>query len=322
MTTQTRRRIATRALGNTSAFPYGLLRRPARSASPPVGPALFQNLLGVQRRADADERRALLGGDPVVLGGAHREMAQAVLAGELPQGGEVRPALLGILRERRHRHQPHDRHGAALDEGAELGRGDAGLGLLPRDVDLDEHLGVRRPVLAELAQRGVRGDGVDELDVREQVLDLAALELADEVPAEHARVRLGLGGEVLRAVLAEQRHARLGEHPELLERDVLDRGQQLRVADLGADPLGVLAHARRVEAGDQARHTTPAWRPVTPLSARWEKNRSLRHIVHSPLSWTFGTPASASLAATTAGRSRLRSPERAPGTSAKCSWTS
>ena len=111
----------------------------------------------------------------------------------------------------------------------------------------------------------------------------------------------------------EQRHAGLGEHLELLERHVLDRGEQLRAADLRADALGVLAHAGGVEPADQLRHTTPAWRPVTPPSARWEKNRSVRHIVHSPRSWTSATPASASLAAATAGRSRLRSAHACAG---------
>src|SRR3954463_13366763 len=130
---------------------------------------------------------------------------------------------------------------------------------------------------------------MDELDVRQDVLDLAALELADEVPAERPRMRLGLGGEGLRAVLAEQAPARLGEHLQLLQRHVLDRREQLRVADLLADAGGVLAHARGVEPGDQARHATPAWRPVAPPSARWEKNRSARQIVHSPRSWTSST---------------------------------
>src|SRR3954469_25985790 len=45
MTTQTRRRIATRILGNTSVFPYGPARRPARSAPPPAGPGLPRSLL-------------------------------------------------------------------------------------------------------------------------------------------------------------------------------------------------------------------------------------------------------------------------------------
>src|SRR4029079_15662191 len=122
------------------------------------------------------------------------------------------------------------------------------------------------------------------------------------------------GGEILGAVLAEQRHARLGEHAELLERDVLDGRQQLRVADLRADTLRSLAPPRGVEAGDQARHTTPAWRPVTPPSARWEKNRSGRQIVQTPRAGTSATPASARSCRAPAGRSRLRSPTRASGT--------
>ena len=51
-----------------------------------------------------------------------------------------------------------------------------------------------------------------------------------------------------------------------------------------------------------SRHTTPAWRPVTPPSARWEKNRSGRQIVHSPTSWTSATPASASFVAGDGGQ--------------------
>ena len=72
------------------------------------------------------------------------------------------------------------------------------------------------------------------------------------------------------------------EHAELLERDVLDRGEDARprrvaagVGDRRAHALEVGADAGGVEAGDQARHTTPAWRPVTPLSRRWEKNGRL-----------------------------------------------
>ncbi len=57
--------------------------------------------------------------------------------------------------------------------------------------------------------------------------------------------------------------------------------------DLLADAGGVLAHPGRV----QARHTTPAWRPVTPPSRRWEKNRSSpAQIVQSPVSWISSTP--------------------------------
>src|SRR5215218_3476273 len=45
MTAQTRRRIATRVLGNTPVFPYGLVRRPARSAPPRSGRLFFRTLL-------------------------------------------------------------------------------------------------------------------------------------------------------------------------------------------------------------------------------------------------------------------------------------
>ncbi len=82
---------------------------------------------------------------------------------------------------------------------------------------------------------------------------------------------------------------------ELLQRHVLDRGEDLdAVGQLAADPLEVGADAGGVEAGDQTRHTSPAWRPVTPPSRRWEKNRPNQHMVHSPTSWISETPAAAS----------------------------
>src|SRR4051794_23095694 len=48
----------------------------------PSGPA-------VEDGADPDIRGAFLGRDAVVLRGAHRQLAQAVLLGELPQAAEV-----------------------------------------------------------------------------------------------------------------------------------------------------------------------------------------------------------------------------------------
>ena len=180
---------------------------------------------------------------------------------------------------------------------AERGGRDPGLALLPRDVDLDEDLGLRRAVALELRERRVRGDGVDQLDERQDLAHLAALELADEVPAQRRIGPCGgLGLELLRAVLAEQREAGLGQHADVLDVDVLDRGEQLDVGgiapgaargggDLLAHAVGVLAHADEVEAA-HARHTTPAWRPVTPPSRRCEKNSSSpAQIVHSPVSW-------------------------------------
>ena len=100
---------------------------------------------------------------------------------------------------------------------------------------------------------------------------------------------VGLRLQLLGAVLADERDAGLGERPQLLQRHVLDRREDLdAVRQLGADAREVLAHAAGVDAGDQARHTTPAWRPVTPPSRRWEKNRPNQHIVHRPMSCTVG----------------------------------
>ena len=55
---------------------------------------------------DADERRALLGRDPVVLARPHRQLAEAVLGRELAEAAEERPRLLRVGGRRRHRHQP------------------------------------------------------------------------------------------------------------------------------------------------------------------------------------------------------------------------
>ncbi len=74
-----------------------------------------------------------------------------------------------------------------------------------------------RPVSPELLERRVARDRLDVADVREDLADLAALEMADEVPGERAGVRLRLRDEVLRAVLADELDAGLGEHGELLD---------------------------------------------------------------------------------------------------------
>src|SRR3954453_22026271 len=277
-------------------------------------------LCPVEAGSHAYERGTLLHGDREILRGAHREAGQAVRVGELLERREVAPAGFRILCERRHRHQAADPHGSALEEGRELVRVDAGLALVPRHIDLDEDLGLGRAVLAELVERRVRRDRVDQLHVREDLLDLAALELADEVPAELG-VGGGLGLELLGSVLAQQCEPGLVQDGEVLERDVLDGGEQLDLvgaaagllsglADLGTYALEAAPHRLDLDAVDQARHTTPACRPVTPPSRRWEKNRSL-HMVQRPTSWASSTPASRSCVFATFARSRLRSPTRA-----------
>ena len=87
---------------------------------------------------------------------------------------------------------------------------------------------------------------MDVAHVRHDLLDLAALQLPDEVPRQlGVRGRLGL--QVLRAVLAGQRDAGLRERADVLQRQVLGGGEDLHVrADLGAHRLEVRAHPRRI----------------------------------------------------------------------------
>ena len=85
-----------------------------------------------------------------------------MLGGKLRQPGEMRPRSLRVLAERGHRHQAADADRRALDEGGELGRCDAALALLAGDIDLDQDLGVRGRVLAELSQHRLSGDRMDQ----------------------------------------------------------------------------------------------------------------------------------------------------------------
>ena len=87
-------------------------------------------------------------------------------------------------------------------------RRDAALALLAGDVDLDQDLGLRPAVAAELLQRRLGGDRVDQAAERQQLLHLAALQVADEVPREGVAPALVLGLQVLLAVLADQRRRR------------------------------------------------------------------------------------------------------------------
>ena len=68
---------------------------------------------------------------------------------------------------------------------------------------------------------------MDELARRIQRGRLPALEVADEVPAEGVAVDGVLRREILRAVLADDRDAGLGERRHLLESDVLRRRDHL-----------------------------------------------------------------------------------------------
>src|ERR1700730_7333307 len=119
---------------------------------------------------------------------------------------------------------------------------------------------------------------MDQANMRHDQARLSALELSDEVRFEQCATRRDLVLEILRAVLAEQTDARLGEDRELLQRDVLGRGQDLDLRAAWSHPsrlrsfasgayllpqaLEVCAHRLRVQARDQLSHATPAWRPA------------------------------------------------------------
>jgi hypothetical protein len=75
---------------------------------------------------------------------------------------------------------------------------------------------------------------------------LAALQVADEVPAEGVPVDVVLRAEVLRAVLAHHLDAGLGERGQVVDGHVLRRGNDGdRGADLLADALVALADLSR-----------------------------------------------------------------------------
>ena len=107
----------------------------------------------------------------------------------------------------------------------------------------------------EAAEHGVAADGVDPLHERQDLRDLAALHVADEVPGEAVAVRGVLGLEVLGAVLADARDAGVGERAEVLERDVLRRRDDLDVARV-APPL-----ARAAAAAIRSRVEAPSRQP-------------------------------------------------------------
>ena len=127
-----------------------------------------------------------------------------------------------------------------LEETREVVRRDARLRRLARQVHLDER-GNGQPL-----RRRFGPEGVAELTQLAHRLRLAALQVADEVPAEAVAVARVLRLEILRAVLAHDLHARGGERVELVHRDVLRRRDDgHRRPDLGLDPLVSLADLLR-----------------------------------------------------------------------------
>ena len=102
-------------------------------------------------------------------------------------------------------------------------------------------------------------------------LRLAALEVADEVPAERVAVARVLRREVLLAVLADDLDSRVHERLHVVEGDVLRRGHDRDArADLRPDPLVPRRGSR------QATRATTPWTPRGFPSRRWEKKSPAR----------------------------------------------
>ena len=150
----------------------------------------------------------------VILARAHRKLGQAVFFRQFTQFAEIRARRFGVFRERRHGRQTADVRVEIEQLRDAFGR-DSGLRFLAREIDLDQ----RR----DLQTLGGRGgvERVDELADAVHELGLAALEVADEVPAERVAVGGVLRLEVLRAVLADDLDPRLGQRGHVLHRHVL-----------------------------------------------------------------------------------------------------
>ncbi len=205
--------------------------------------------------------------------------------GEFAQRGKVAAVGFGVDHRRWHGHQAGHPDRTARDESREFGWRDTSLGLLSGDVDFDEDIRFRRGVTAQLFERRIRGDGMDQLDLGQQLADLAALQLPDEVPGEHAGVGVCLGFQVLSAVFPQQSDSCPSKRAEVRHGQVLDGREQLDVVgvpagpvcgggDLLTDPGGLFGDALRLNAFDQASNASAPWRPVRPASRRWEKKRA------------------------------------------------
>ena len=194
-----------------------------------------------------------------------------MLAGELGEPPEHRPAGLRILGERRHRHQAAEQR-VALAVDRDLALADAALRRLAGEIHLEQ------PRHRQAPGGRVGVDRVDELAELVHDARLVRLEGADEVPAEPVAVELVLALQVLGAVLADDLEPRLGEHAHLLERHVLrrrddrDAGTRLR-----PHRLVRVAHRRGVHASSRAARSSSRALSLRAGSSTTSSSKSLEH---------------------------------------------
>ena len=189
----------------------------------------------------------------------------------------MRPRGLRVLAERRHRHQADDADRAALDERRRARRGRRPpLPSSPATLTSTRTSVSGVAVAAELLERRVGGDRVDQAAERQQLLHLAALQVADEVPLEGVAPALVLGREVLLAVLADQRRPRPrpARPSPPAARTWSRRGSRPPRRAL-AHPLEVGGDPGRVEAVDQPGHRSGP-PPSSQASPAWRRPRAPR----------------------------------------------
>ncbi len=126
------------------------------------------------------------------------------------------------------------------------------LGLLAGHVHLQQQARGSLAVTLDLGEGRLALNRVDHPDERQHLLDLAALEMPDEVEGERLAPLAVLDGQRLGRVLAHQLDTGGRQCAHQLGRDVLGRGQQLDVARVSsgslARPLDAIAHRCEVRA--------------------------------------------------------------------------
>ena len=148
------------------------------------------------------------------------------------------------------------------------------------DVHFDEHPSRTFRAPGDLGGELHGVERVEQAHGRHHVLDLAPLELADEVEGQPPPRQRPPGLEVLERVLAHHLHPGLDERGGLVRGDVLAREHELNrargTAGHGGRGVQLLAHlpqhrAQALVADHQAvAHVTPPWRPQALPSRRYE----------------------------------------------------
>ena len=168
------------------------------------------------------QRCPLLHGHLIVAAHSHREdrKRDSRCAGhavpEFPKHRKEGSRSLRVGRQRGHGHESLHLQARQseefLDPTLQIPRGKTVLGPLPRDIDLQQHLGeksllTRDPV--DVPRKIGRVDAMDELKMRQRLAHLVRLEMSDEVPPEFCRQQRDLRQGLLNAVFTEKQLPRL-----------------------------------------------------------------------------------------------------------------